>query len=455
MEFINNLYSDILFRIFKLILLLPVVAFVFSLTAHMLKKSGKIRNLFVSLSGWIVNIPLVKDIADFTPENIDKIIGEIKGWLIGISAAMLFLCFGFVILGTKVKFNDFFYELVVVGVVFFAGIFLFTELVFHRYKTIRKVRGKNLSETIGFSKLFKNYIQNIGVLFSLFMILIPFLVFSSKALPKSSIDTIKVSSTLNYVKSGMYYPHNIFNRSPSPWISGKSGVGEYVDINFIDSFKFDRLRVINGYNDKKLFGKYNRIKKIEIKAGEFKQTLLLKDSRKAQDFSFNRNIKTDKIKLTIVSVYKGTTYNLASLSKLFFFLNGKIVKVENYAKYNLCMIEPKMNHTFYSFGALANKTEVSIDYRGEVITKEWNFGYRKREGTYKIHMETLKKRRVIEKGLKVDEKHIKNLWSAKISFFYRDKTTHQDYIFQESDNGSDNKVLKLNNIYKDRYEFVR
>ncbi len=48
-------------------------------------------------------------------------------------------------------------------------------------------------------------------------------------------------------------------RIQTPWIEGKSsdGIGESVDMHFTSSFKFNRISIINGFNDKIKFKKYN------------------------------------------------------------------------------------------------------------------------------------------------------------------------------------------------------
>ncbi len=65
-------------------------------------------------------------------------------------------------------------------------------------------------------------------------------------------------------------------------------------------------------------------------------------------------------------------------------------------------------------------------------------------------METLEKREMIETELP-EERIKRNLWSARIRFFYNDKTTHEDYIIED---GEGKPVLKLNKIYNKKFEFL-
>ncbi|MCP3923522.1 MAG: hypothetical protein GY714_13165 [Desulfobacterales bacterium] len=94
---------------------------------------------------------------------------------------------------------------------------------------------------------------------SFFLILMPFFMVHSKTYQKVSVDKLNASSSLNQANSGEFFPHNILNENSNPWIEGKSsdGIGEYVDMHFTTSFRFNRISIINGFNDKIKFKKYN------------------------------------------------------------------------------------------------------------------------------------------------------------------------------------------------------
>ncbi|MCP3923521.1 MAG: hypothetical protein GY714_13160 [Desulfobacterales bacterium] len=141
MDFINNLYGDIFDRIFKLILLLPVAVILFSLAAYFVKKSGWYKHIFISASQWIISIPYVKQLANYTPKNINERVVKLKSWILGISGTLLFSCF--VLVGIRIEINDTLNDLLITGITFFAGIYIFIELIFYRYKTIRDDKYKN------------------------------------------------------------------------------------------------------------------------------------------------------------------------------------------------------------------------------------------------------------------------------------------------------------------------
>ncbi|MCP3923523.1 MAG: hypothetical protein GY714_13170 [Desulfobacterales bacterium] len=188
---------------------------------------------------------------------------------------------------------------------------------------------------------------------------------------------------------------------------------------------------------------------MEIKTKDYTRTVVLEDSSKAQSFNFEKKIKVEKIRFSIVSVYKGSSFNSTCLSKVVFFLNENKVSIGLIPKYKLCSIEKRMDHTFYTSDSFGNFSEISIDNYGEVKTKEWNKGFTSRKGTYIIDMQTLKKRSVIKIGPPEEARILRDLWSAKIVFSYDDKTSYEDYLFE------DYLELKLNNSSNNTFEFTK
>lgn len=104
-----------------------------------------------------------------------------------------------------------------------------------------------------------------------------------------------------------------------PWVEGVEGpgIGEYLECEF--KFKTDEIQILNGFVDFRrpaLFKQNNRVKTVLIESEnpKFAKEYTLEDIVKYNVIKLPA--RTDKIKITIKDVYKGTLYDDTCLSSI-------------------------------------------------------------------------------------------------------------------------------------------
>lgn len=126
---------------------------------------------------------------------------------------------------------------------------------------------------------------------------------------------------INY---GQYKAHD--GKFDTCWCAGKNkgGIGEWVKVNFNDWRTDKILNVITGFmivngvaNSQEIYYKNNRIKLVELEFSEGqKLKLKLVDGNiRYQEFKID-HIKAKWLKITILDIYKGSTYNDTCISEV-------------------------------------------------------------------------------------------------------------------------------------------
>ncbi len=159
-------------------------------------------------------------------------------------------------------------------------------------------------------------------------------------IPEKHIKKVKVSSKLK----GDYGKENLFDTNfNTAWAEGKkgAGIGEKIEIEF-DNYNLAAICLINGYSkNAEVFKKNNRLKKIKVKIDyvdyyDKEKTKVINKEFTFEDKKYeqinSRNFyhlsaiigdygeaifKMRKITITILEVYRGTTYNDTCISELF------------------------------------------------------------------------------------------------------------------------------------------
>jgi hypothetical protein len=126
---------------------------------------------------------------------------------------------------------------------------------------------------------------------------------------------IKASSFL--IENNIRYTADNLRMSikDGPWVEGVSGdgIGEFIEIDYKTDIKeINGIVISNGFvsvNNPDLFLKNNRVKKILIEGddGRFRNEYEILDTPNLQTIHFP--ISISKIKITILDIYKGTTWD--------------------------------------------------------------------------------------------------------------------------------------------------
>lgn len=129
-------------------------------------------------------------------------------------------------------------------------------------------------------------------------------------------ENIKTSSNLkNY-----NYNHLFDNNPKTAWVEGHSdeGIGEWIYLSNEKEKTISKIVIRNGYQKSKtLYTQNNRVKKLRIEISN-KQIMdvELKDSMEPLEIIFNKPVNTTSLKITILSVYKGSKYNDTAISSI-------------------------------------------------------------------------------------------------------------------------------------------
>ena len=160
---------------------------------------------------------------------------------------------------------------------------------------------------------------------------------NSKKLKPKQIRSIKASSTQKAYPIENLIDGNI----NTAWVEGKtdSGINEFIEIELANNPKLAAIIIVNGYTkSEKTYYTNNRIKKLKVEIefvenehrNSFSEEIELEDIPyqliDIKSFTPMASIlfdsgdwgtKTKRIKLTILDVYKGTTYDDTCISELF------------------------------------------------------------------------------------------------------------------------------------------
>jgi hypothetical protein len=251
----------------------------------------------------------------------------------------------------------------------------------------------------------------------------------------AAITSIKASSILNDNITTRYYPHNIIRpqhgKISIPWAEGKTneGIGEFIEIQYSEVITFDKIAIINGFNDIEWFTKNNRIKELIIESNGKQQKITLEDTINKVKYPLRESISSNKIKLIIGSIYKGTHFNDTCLSHYELSSGNNKVNIISIPKYNVCAIESKMNFSITCPPGgdpdIIFKSDGTIE---KVSMKVYGFaskGHNVLKGKYEIDMTSLKKRKTKTALIPPVEAY---LWSAKVKIIFNNKQSYSGYI---------------------------
>src|SRR5690554_4838259 len=137
------------------------------------------------------------------------------------------------------------------------------------------------------------------------------------------ISMVKASSTLFDGK--LYSVRGLIDDNPqTAWVEGKEneGIGEWVEFIFDPGHEIKKIKIINGYaRSEALYKANNRVKRAEISFDgkrfpiemEFKDMIM-----EPHIFKFQNPIRAERVRITILDVYKGTKYNDTCISEISF-----------------------------------------------------------------------------------------------------------------------------------------
>jgi hypothetical protein len=142
-------------------------------------------------------------------------------------------------------------------------------------------------------------------------------------LPTPTFTSVKASSVLAPQASISYNAENIIDgKNETAWVEGAqgNGIGEWIMISSNSPQKVSGLYIVNGYaKSDESYMKNNRPARIKI---EFSDGSILEEILDDNGFSagqiitFDREITTTYVKITILDIYKGTADNDTCISEI-------------------------------------------------------------------------------------------------------------------------------------------
>lgn len=135
-----------------------------------------------------------------------------------------------------------------------------------------------------------------------------------------SWDNIDASSYL-IQKSRYYNPENaIDNDTSTAWIEDLEGdgIGEFIQFSSENTFKVDKIDIINGFTKSQdLYIKNNRVKKVTLEFSDgTKQVHKLRDNNMDYQTIDVGGVNTNSVKVIIDEVYKGSKYSDTCISEI-------------------------------------------------------------------------------------------------------------------------------------------
>jgi hypothetical protein len=100
------------------------------------------------------------------------------------------------------------------------------------------------------------------------------------------------------------------------WSEGVSGdgVGEWIELELNGAGEVSRLVIWNGYQKGEQFEDNARVDRVRIELGDRRFDADLLDVRGPQAVDLPQTVRTDRVRLTIMSVHEGRRYADAALS---------------------------------------------------------------------------------------------------------------------------------------------
>ncbi len=284
------------------------------------------------------------------------------------------------------------------------------------------------------------------LLFVLFILIVPSC--SKKLVFKVSIKSITASSTLEAKMTSKYSSKNIFKpytMNSIPWSEGKSddGVNEYIEVTFSQPILFNKLMIVNGFNNSRWYKQNNRIKKLMVSDGSRKDMLHLKDTMYIQEYNLKKSLHGKKIKFTIKSVYKGSVYKDTCLSHMVFYYNNKKIEfISSDSSVKKSSPKSLIKETISLRVPCPPGGMPIITFKKHEFLVEWKKmkvygmpekGIETKYGRYVVDMKSLRKRDVtMMAGPEMNKKV--SLLSAKIKIYYNDGTSNSGYIVDSGKN---------------------
>ncbi|MCL6592270.1 MAG: hypothetical protein K6U80_20285 [Firmicutes bacterium] len=133
----------------------------------------------------------------------------------------------------------------------------------------------------------------------------------------TDVHSIK-TSTAKFENNRLYSVQNLIDNDPKTvWVpeSKKSGIGEWIEFSFDDPIPVTSINLVNGYaKSDTTFKNNNRIKTVTLEFSDGnKEKISLKDTMEPQTIEIGKT--TQKVRVYIDEVYKGTKYDDTCLSE--------------------------------------------------------------------------------------------------------------------------------------------
>ena len=141
----------------------------------------------------------------------------------------------------------------------------------------------------------------------------------------SGVVSVTASSYLSEPNLNLYHtPERVTDGDLSTaWVEGidGNGVGESITVGFNQTYLVSGLRINAGYQkSEKLYQMNNRPASLTLTFSDgTQQTVVLQDVNARQDVTLSVPVETQSVKLSIASVYGGTTYADTVISELSFY----------------------------------------------------------------------------------------------------------------------------------------
>ena len=119
-------------------------------------------------------------------------------------------------------------------------------------------------------------------------------------------------------ESGRVYPQMDYLDGVPPWVEAEPGNGTGLEFEVLFSEPVDNIVFLNGFVDmqrKHLYKQNARMQTIQIEGDGFTREFTFIDQVRFQEIQFPK--KTEKIKVTVVSVYSGSIYEDMAISGMY------------------------------------------------------------------------------------------------------------------------------------------
>lgn len=146
-----------------------------------------------------------------------------------------------------------------------------------------------------------------------------------KSLPTTTppkVVAVRASSSLDASSSANYRPGNLLDHRPdTAWCEGKDGdgEGEWVEIAFDRPVEIRGFTIVNGYDKGGSFDRWEangRVHTLGLEVDGRTYNTDLENQRVPQPLPFRDPPRTQRLRLIIGSVYRGTTYRDTCLSEV-------------------------------------------------------------------------------------------------------------------------------------------